>query len=263
MTREPARTGCLAIVLVVLAGAGACNVDQERFCHNGKDDDEDGLPDCEDADCYGKCTESRCWDGLDNDDDGFADCSDDDCWATKACPYTEARVTGGSLRVRMSSQFYLGPFVGSRSRSLTMTGSKLSGTVVVGSHSPTVCRWWASRLELRSFYDAWWSDGGYGSRTASHDLFRDGLRTSGMCDLDGSWWLPAEFDVGLRELSVWSATRREDGPWYLGEVTSSTRRTTTYNGPYSYSYYNYNVGRRRVTWSIPALSTGSPWRTRR
>ena len=50
-----------------------------RECHNGRDDDHDGLPDCKDPDCASVCKSGgshgrergrQCYDGKDNDGDG-------------------------------------------------------------------------------------------------------------------------------------------------------------------------------------------------
>lgn len=61
------------------------------FCHDGEDNDEDGLTDCVDSDCAPACVEgdpadlSTCLDGLDNDEDGRSDCGDDLCKANEGC----------------------------------------------------------------------------------------------------------------------------------------------------------------------------------
>lgn len=56
-------------------------------CTNGSDDDGDGLPDCEDADCFNirVCDEMVCDDEQDDDLDGLVDCEDDDCWGLSHC----------------------------------------------------------------------------------------------------------------------------------------------------------------------------------
>ncbi|MEZ4252613.1 MAG: hypothetical protein R3B99_30760, partial [Polyangiales bacterium] len=55
----------------------------EATCDNRRDDDEDGLVDCDDPDCApsGLCENERerCLDGLDNDRDGRADCEVEAC----------------------------------------------------------------------------------------------------------------------------------------------------------------------------------------
>ena len=67
-------------------------------CQDGLDNDNDGLLDCADPDCFsiGPCPEERlnptaengfykCRDGIDNDGDGKADCFDPDCQLQNIC----------------------------------------------------------------------------------------------------------------------------------------------------------------------------------
>lgn len=59
-------------------------------CDNGEDDDGDQMVDCEDLDCLGEphcClpVPEICADGLDNDCDGLADCGDPDCASEPHC----------------------------------------------------------------------------------------------------------------------------------------------------------------------------------
>ena len=56
-------------------------------CDNRRDDDEDGLVDCDDPGCATSpaCIELACADETDNDGDGLADCDDPDCAATFLC----------------------------------------------------------------------------------------------------------------------------------------------------------------------------------
>ena len=54
----------------------------EEDCTDGLDEDQDGLTDCEDADCAEACVED-CADKVDNDQDGLTDCDDDDCVCTE------------------------------------------------------------------------------------------------------------------------------------------------------------------------------------
>ena len=61
----------------------ACSAVCIEICDNGLDDDGDGDIDCADSDCA--CTESICDDGIDNDLDGPIDCADSDCFADPVC----------------------------------------------------------------------------------------------------------------------------------------------------------------------------------
>jgi hypothetical protein len=51
------------------------------------DNDQDGVTDCDDADCAAdpSCVESECNDQVDNDGDGDTDCDDSDCAAAPNC----------------------------------------------------------------------------------------------------------------------------------------------------------------------------------
>lgn len=72
-----------------------CEYKTEKTCHDGFDNDADGLTDCDDPDCA-KCktgntcpgcftkTLENCGDITDNDADGLWDCHDPDCW-DKSC----------------------------------------------------------------------------------------------------------------------------------------------------------------------------------
>jgi len=65
-----------------------CNT--EKYCADGKDNDEEGGTDCEDQDCnnIAGCeyrVERTCNDGKDNDADGYVDCADSDCNDNAAC----------------------------------------------------------------------------------------------------------------------------------------------------------------------------------
>ncbi len=63
--------------------------DGEVTCDDGFDNDNDGLVDCDDPDCFGLAgicdVELNCADGLDNDNDGAIDCDDSDCVDSPAC----------------------------------------------------------------------------------------------------------------------------------------------------------------------------------
>lgn len=83
-----------------------------EICANFIDDDEDGVVDCMDADCFAETfcqTEvaDECFDGFDNDLDGLTDCDDDDCSLLTDCTggarwtlWGEATVTDGQYTGR-------------------------------------------------------------------------------------------------------------------------------------------------------------------
>jgi hypothetical protein len=63
--------------------------DPETICDDGIDNDDDGLIDCGDPDCFEEeiCEdrETICDDGIDNDANGFTDCDDWSCWGDPSC----------------------------------------------------------------------------------------------------------------------------------------------------------------------------------
>ncbi len=78
---------------------GTCNgQDPEIDCANGADDDNDGLTDCDDADCFldpnclGPQVEFSCTNGVDDDGDGAVDCDDTDCALHPACQTTGTEI---------------------------------------------------------------------------------------------------------------------------------------------------------------------------
>jgi len=79
-----------------------------ELCGNGRDDDGDGLVDCEDGGCADTeiCVELDCADGADSDNDGLVDCQDEDCWAGLAChpAGVRARVHMGTMTQRLESK---------------------------------------------------------------------------------------------------------------------------------------------------------------
>lgn len=91
----------------------ACPV--QEYCGNGRDDDQDGLVDCEDGDCAAAavCVE-RCEGGEDEDQDGLVDCADDDCLGTEACPVqARARVLEGSGKLKRWERSVVNGYFGS------------------------------------------------------------------------------------------------------------------------------------------------------
>ncbi len=70
---------------------GCAPPEEQGHCDDGRDNDFDGLVDCQDPDCRMDpwCTppldESRCDDRVDNDFDGAIDCSDSDCFNDPVC----------------------------------------------------------------------------------------------------------------------------------------------------------------------------------
>ncbi len=74
-------TGAVSVHLLLLDG------DVEASCSDGRDEDADGLTDCDDPDCSGDqaCVVEVCDNGIDDDSDGQTDCDDSDCVMDPAC----------------------------------------------------------------------------------------------------------------------------------------------------------------------------------
>lgn len=65
----------------------------KNVCVDDRDNDCDGLADCNDPACSMQCEEAgHCADGVDNDNDGMTDCQDMDCDSDSQCSTT---TTGG------------------------------------------------------------------------------------------------------------------------------------------------------------------------
>jgi hypothetical protein len=83
------------------AGLGGCpGGGGAEICDDLVDNDLDGLVDCDDSDCANDpaCVqpgEVDCADHEDNDNDGFVDCDDSDCVGTPDCPVGESDCSNG------------------------------------------------------------------------------------------------------------------------------------------------------------------------
>ncbi|MCB9795411.1 MAG: hypothetical protein H6741_22125 [Alphaproteobacteria bacterium] len=77
----------------------------DEDCDNGRDDDLDGLTDCEDADCVeDRACQEVCGNRDDDDLDGLTDCEDEDCWTHLNCiSQIEAVFTTGWRSTEQSS----------------------------------------------------------------------------------------------------------------------------------------------------------------
>ena len=70
--------------------SGLCLPDED--CANGEDDDDDGATDCDDMDCAGHTAcnnRENCFNGMDDDGDNLVDCDDDDCDSAQGCTAAE------------------------------------------------------------------------------------------------------------------------------------------------------------------------------
>jgi|GEM_PF-4786155 len=81
----------------------------DEICGDGRDNDHDGLVDCEDAACVVTCEET-CDNGVDDDGDGLTDQFDAMCWtpSTTAAQITSQVGGGGTLTLAAE---YEGEFI--------------------------------------------------------------------------------------------------------------------------------------------------------
>lgn len=172
-------------------GAGSGEGDPE-VCGNGRDDDRDGLTDCEDGDCAeaAVCIED-CTDGQDNDQNGLTDCEDDACWATECAP--RVRVSYGQLDLQHMAQTIESPGNGAVqgmdqwSAQATGIHGKLTGRVP-GDPGLHTCEW---VLDSASFQHTastdQWKNGAGGMSSATTESWtpvqRSGLRLDADCPL--------------------------------------------------------------------------------
>ncbi|MBN2797847.1 MAG: putative metal-binding motif-containing protein [Deltaproteobacteria bacterium] len=208
-----------------------------EVCGDGIDNDGDGQPDCEDADCFGdaSCTESLCGDTVDNDNDGLADCDDDDCWGTPECfvpGSARSYVTGGSVFTERDWESSWGSWSSEINTFYTGSASDVTGVVQVLPASMD----WPSAVA-----GDWVScDFGYGSALFSHsnlssygyswnrvaDVMRSGFWIASDCPIQSSAFLP-------RMLMAGGGGGLSAPAWYVAESHySSWRSSTTFSrGP--------------------------------
>lgn len=190
---------------------------------------------------------SECDDGRDNDADGLTDCEDDECWGASCHPAgVRSRVTDGQLnalymqythRSTWSEPGGCGHTVVRRTRNRLELGS-LHGTVQVlpegvgswsAGASPSTCTWQldsaqASFLLQRMSNSHWW----YRTVTA-YPVTRGALTVAPGCRLDDSpWFLP-------------------EGLWIRG---SGARAGYSFSGPFS---SHTLLGPSWYAWQTPSL----------
>jgi len=87
---------CLVFSALSTFATAKSKENTQKKCHNGKDDDKDGLIDCADPDCYNKGVEKgakACGNTKDDDCDGKVDCADEGCANIKKCKSTTSSST--------------------------------------------------------------------------------------------------------------------------------------------------------------------------
>jgi len=233
--------------------------ESEVDCVDGRDEDGDGLIDCEDGDCAQQCVETDCTDALDDDADGRIDCSDDDCWATQYCitptgvpigTRVSSRVMGGhggmEKRTRFASE--LGSFSISRSRDFLGRATSVWGTAQVLAPSATistVCTWTVASADWGSDYGMHNSGDSFRKNTEEW-LIRDGFEVDEDCPLHGAFFLPE------LQMTAPLAKSLSGAVWYYGAGVD-----------YSYHHEDYNVhyrgDRTSWTWTLSPFYTGDTY----
>ncbi len=187
-------------------------------CHDGRDDDCDGLLDCEDGDC---ATDPACGEDCDlpgdEDGDGLSDCEDDECWGPSCHPEgVRARVLAGAFRETLDSRrtqveafWYSGSCTDVRTlvddavrvRSLLGTVQVLPPGVSTWAAGavPTICAWSVASMAFASRCDrtAWICPDGQDTSSGSRSSgeleapTRRGVHVDPGCRLAAtSWFLP-------------------------------------------------------------------------
>jgi|GEM_PF-5914091 len=98
-------TGCGVEVTAHVVASCSCASDPHapaEICGDDRDNDGDGLRECEDPGCIepdGSCDahETECGDGEDNDRDGAVDCADPDCAQADGCRYDPIEICGDGI----------------------------------------------------------------------------------------------------------------------------------------------------------------------
>ncbi len=198
--------------------------DATEDCDNGRDDDCDGLMDCEDDACLSAstCGEADCDDSEDDDDDGYTDCDDDECWGAPSCPGVVVSWVGmaGERTTGLSREVVtLGSSCDDRSSSAQTTAdctwwavSSVGGSARVyrpGATAGEACVWGATRAGLRRCVTRTLGVGATRTSTAT-SFARSGLWVDGDCGLDAitadeSGFLPA---LSTLDLSTWYGEER-------------------------------------------------------
>jgi hypothetical protein len=195
-----------------------------EVCDDGFDNDQDGLLDCEDADCFDACIEV-CDDGFDNDQDGLVDCDDDDCIADESCGATrEVMVLGGQMQMmydyRMSTS---NAAVVRRSTTYHADLSDVHGLVQVQSISGAMlssCSWSFTQGSFSHFQNR------YSSGVTP--VVRQGLQIGVGCAFSDSAFLPSQLVIDNQRANTWPAS----GSWYDGPrvaYTSFERDSASYD----------------------------------
>ncbi|MBT3224453.1 MAG: hypothetical protein HN348_35750, partial [Proteobacteria bacterium] len=136
-----------------------------EVCGDGYDNDQDGLVDCEDGDCFDQCDEI-CDDQQDNDNDGLVDRDDtDDCPCADTHCGMSIQVLGGQMERLEQDKMTRGTVPPNYIQIIntyvdTMTAENVWGIVQVAppgklwntTSARTSCTWSVDTVEARELY---------------------------------------------------------------------------------------------------------------
>lgn len=228
--------------------------------------------------------ERICDDGLDDDDDGLTDCDDDDCWTVPCHPGgVVSRVHGGRFTQRSSAwRYHASQWGGGASfwahdlwdSGFSGTARSVLGTVQVlppGAASwdvtsaRTTCVFSVSSVFLSASrsYDA------SSAHHAEHPALRGGVTVEPGCRVAGSWFLPPVvfpyLGVGYASPDLGAFGNFRSGlAWYQGvvvggDVTSSYRTwSTSSQGGHGQHGLGWTSSLLR-SYEVELGSQGDPW----
>lgn len=202
------------LVLPLLLGCGSSP--EADDCYDGRDNDRDGLIDCEDGDCaHTTQCEEICGNEIDDDGDGAVDCGDDACFGEKGCP-SQVGLQGGHVWTAGDRQYSLDLWSATLSSTFEarLLATQVEGTVQ-GSwhHHPTTCTWTLDRVSWEGWGDRFRSV--FGSSFVNNDAlgpYRTGFAVSKGCPWKAPSFLPGQLGLDRvpREL-VWVQINRLGG----------------------------------------------------
>jgi len=255
------------LLLLALIACSSGDLPLEASCSDGRDNDGDGLVDCEDGDCATThaCLEEDCEDGLDNDSDGYGDCQDEDCWGGGVCPVVRSRVLGGEMTHQRDYKQSTGFLSAGQVTFLDTTWrtsvqlNDIYGTAMVwhpAVESWQRCSWsfHAGTFQRYSRQSAWYSpwDSGASGVTSSSFTRADFAIESGCTVTAVGLLLPQQLRAAGSQVTVAGLPR------YLGLVQSHTMDQRSDNNAFGDAGWSDNTTSTE-RWRTNPLFPGGTW----